>query len=180
MKKVLGLPLVALLAVAVAGCVDHRAAGSAAVLSCRASAGQQGRDPQARQVNGVESFALRGDTNTYDALPGWRVGGRHYLIWKTFLAVAASARPYRIVTVASPSTARLYYASPTRWGAVSGRGSVGAAARQVRLPVCGRRFTGFTGGILVTRPACVRLTVSAPGRKAATMTVTVPILVSHC
>jgi hypothetical protein len=150
------------------------------VLSCRASAGQQGADPQARQAGGVESFALRGDANVDDALPRWRVGGRRYLIWKVFLALAARARPYRIVTVTSPSSARLFYASPARWGEVSGRGSIGAASRQIRLPVCGQRFTGYTGGILVTHPACVRLTVSAPGRKAAAATVTVPILVTHC
>ncbi len=132
------------------------------------------------RANGVSSFALRGDTNAYDALPAWRVRGRPYLIWKMFLAVAASARPYRIVTVISPSTARLFYASPGRWGEVSGQSSIDAAPRQIRLPVCGRRFTGYTGGILITRPACVRLSVRAPGRKAATATVTVPILVGHC
>jgi hypothetical protein len=148
------------------------------VLSCRASAGQQGVDPQARQVNGVESFALRGDQNADDTLPAWRVGGRRYLIWKTFLAVAADARPYRVVTVSSPSTARLFYAAPRRCGAISGRGKVGSAPRQIRLPVCGRRFTGYTGGILVTHPACVKLKVSGPERKTAT--VAVPILVSHC
>jgi hypothetical protein len=106
------------------------------------------------------------------------VAGRRYLIWKTFLAVAPAARPYRIVTVTSPATARLYYASPSQWGAVSGRAAIGAAPRQIRLPVCGRSYTGYTGGILVTHPGCVRLSVSGPGRKP--VTVTVPILVSHC
>jgi len=82
------------------------------------------------------------------------------------------------VTITSPATARLYYASPTQWGAVSGRGTIGAAPRQIRLPVCGRRFTGYTGGILVMHPTCVRLAVRGPGRQAAT--VTVPILISRC
>jgi hypothetical protein len=173
--------LVAMAAGVSAGCVHRPAApagGNTMVLSCRSSAGQQAADPQAKRVNGVESFALRGDTNAYDTLPAWRVAGRRYLIWKTFLAVAASARPYRVVTVSSPSTARLFYAGPGRWGAVSGRDRIGAAARQIRLPACGGRFTGYTGGILVTHPACVRLAVSAPDRRA--VTVSVPILVSHC
>jgi hypothetical protein len=173
--------LVTLAAATAAGCAHHPATPDAVVaLTCRATAGQQGADPHALRVNGVESFALRGDSNPDDPLPTWRIAGRRYLIWKTFVAVAADARPYRIVTVTSPATARLYYASPTRWGAVSGQATINAAARQIRLPVCGRRFTGYTGGILVTHPACVRLSVRGPGRKAATVTVTVPILVSRC
>jgi len=171
--------LVALTAGTAAGCVHHPATPNAiATLTCHATAGQQGADPHALRVNGVESIALRGDSNSADPLPVWHVAGRRYLIWKTFLAVAAASRPYRVVTVTSPATARLYYASAARWGAASGRGEIGAAPRQVRLPVCGRRFTGYTGGILVTHPACVHLAVRGPGRKA--VTVTVPILVSHC
>lgn len=162
-----------------AGCVNHPATPNAILnLTCRATAGQQGPDPQALRVNGVESVALRGDSNPADPLPAWHVAGRRYLIWKTYLAVATASRPYRVVTVTSPATARLYYASTSRWGAASGRAAIGAAPRQVRLPVCGRRFTGYTGGILVTHPACVRLAVRGPGRKP--VTVTVPILVSRC
>jgi len=149
------------------------------VLSCRDAAGEQPADPQAKPVNGVESIALHGDTNAYDTLPAWRSrDGHHYLIWKTFLAVAPTARPYRIVTVTSPATARLFYASPTYWGAVSGSKTIGAAPRGVQLPVCGRQYTGYTGGILITRPACVTLAVSGPGRKTAT--VTVPVLIIKC
>ncbi len=141
--------------------------------------GQQPADPQARPVNGVESFALHGDTNTSDNLVAWKSrDGHRYLIWKTFLAVAASARPYRIVTVTRPPMARLFYASTARWGAVSGSKTIGAAPGRVRLPVCGHQYTGYTGGILITRPACVTLAVSGPGSRA--VTVTVPILVSRC
>jgi len=165
------------------GC-GHRAAaqaasGGIAVLSCRDSAGQQPADPQARPVNGVESFALTGDTNASDTLPVWTSSdGHRYLIWKTFLAVAASARPYRFVTVTSPATARLFYASPAQWGAVSGSGTIGVPPRQIELPVCGKQYTGYTGGLLITRPACVTLAVSGPGSKVAT--VTVPVLVNQC
>ena len=177
--------LAALLAAAVvlAGC-SHRPAAPAAsasvdVLSCHDSAGQQTADPQARPVNGVESVALNGDTNAYDTLPAWTSrDGHRYLIWKVYLAVAASARPYRIVTVTSPVTARLFYASTAQWGAVSGSQTIAVAPRQVELPACGKQYTGYTGGILITRPGCVTLAVSGPGSKAAT--VTVPVLVSQC
>jgi hypothetical protein len=171
------------LAAVITGC-SHRPAAPAAsggidVLSCRDAAGEQPADPQARPVNGVESLALHGDTNTNDVLPGWTSrDGHRYLIWKAFLAVAASARPYRIVTVTSPASARLFYASPVRWGAVSGSRTIGAPPRRIRLPICGKQYTGYTGGILITRPACVTLAVSGPGSK--TRTVTVPVLVSRC
>jgi hypothetical protein len=171
------------LAAILTGC-SHRlaapgATGGIDVLSCSDAAGQQPADPQARLVNGVESVALDGDTNTNDNLPVWTSrDGRRYLIWKTFLAVAASSRPYRIVTVTSPATARLFYASPAQWGTVSGSQTFGAPPRRIQLPACGRLYTGYTGGILITHPACVTLAVSGPGSK--TMTVTVPVLVSRC
>jgi len=177
------LAVLVTLAAIVTGC-SHRPAspatsGGTAVLSCRDAAGQQPADPQAWPVNGVESFALSGDTNINDNLPAWTSrDGRRYLIWKAFLAVAASARPYRIVAVTSPGTARLFYASPARWGAVSDSKTIGTAPRRVQLPACGMQYTGYTGGILITHPACVTLAVSGPGSNAVTMTV--PVLVSRC
>jgi hypothetical protein len=179
-QRMLAVMMMALVTVST-GC-SHRAAvpaNSVEVLSCRDTAGQQPADPQARLVNGVASFALNGDANANDTLPVWRSrDGHRYLIWKAFLAIAASARPYRIVTVTSPATARLFYASPAEWGDVSGSMTIGVAPRQIELPVCGKQFTGYTGGILVSRPACVTLTVSGPGGRVAA--VTVPVLVSQC
>ncbi len=68
---------------------------------------------------------------TSDTLPAWMSRyGHRYLIWKVFLAVAASTRPYRVVAVTSPATARLFYASPAHWGAVSGSQTIGAPPRQ--------------------------------------------------
>lgn len=177
----LGLAALVTMTTVATGC-SHRSAapaagGGMAVLSCHDAAGQQGADAHTRPVNGVESFV--GDTNAYDTLPAWKSrDGHHYLIWKVFLAVAATARPYRIVTVTSPATARLFYASPAYWGAVSGSKTIGAPPRRVELPVCGRQYTGYTGGILITRAACVTLAVSGPGSK--TVTVTVPVLVTRC
>src|SRR5260221_13653739 len=118
-----------------------------AVLSCRDAAGQQPADPQARPVNGVESFALHGDTNTSDNLVAWKSrDGHRYLIWKTFLAVAASARPYRIVTVTRPPTARLFYASTARCRAVSGIKTIGPPPGRGRRPGCVHQDTRYTGG----------------------------------
>jgi hypothetical protein len=159
------------------GSVAPAASGAVTVLSCHDSAGQSPGDPEARPVNGVESFALNGDTNAYDTLPALKSrDGHRYLVWKAFLDVAVSARPYRILTVTAPATARLYYAAPARWDA-SGS-TIDAVPRQIELPACGKQYAGYTGAILVTRPACVTLAVSGPGSKTAT--VTVPVLVTRC
>jgi len=178
-----GLAVLVTLAAVITGCSHPPAApaasGGITVLSCRDAAGQQAADPQARLVNGVEGVALHGDTNTSDNLPTLTSrDGHHYLLWKTFLAVAATARPYRTVTVTNPATARLFYASPAHWGSLSETKAIGAPPRRIQLPACGKQYTGYTGGILITHPACVTLTVSGPDSNA--VTVTVPVLVSRC
>jgi hypothetical protein len=153
--------------------------GDTAVLSCKDSAGQQAPDRSAISVDGVRSPALAGDTDRFDTLPQWKGSdGRRYLVWKAFLAVGAAAAPYRTVTVVSPSTARLFYASPERWGSVGNAATVPNPSRVVRLPACGREDTGYTGGILVTGPGCVTLAVSSPTGGEARRAV--PILVGGC
>jgi hypothetical protein len=133
---------------------------STSILTCGDSAGQQGRGtPPARLVNGVDGFI--GDANAYDTLPVQHRGGHRYLAWKTALAVAPDARPYRIVSVTSPGSALVAYGPA-------------APSRSVRLAVCGHRYTLYTGGILVRHPACVVLTVSGPAGKP--VTVEVPVL----
>lgn len=133
--------------------------GISGLLTCHDSAGQQSRDkPPARLVNGVNGFI--GDTNTHDTLPAQYLAGHRYLAWKSALSVGPDARPYRIVTVISPGSARLGYGSS-------------APARSVRLPVCGHRYTLYVGGILVRRPACVILAVGGPAGKSATVSVPV-------
>ena len=138
---------------------------AAFVLSCGAAAGQQGPGkPPARVAGGVSGFV--GDTNAYDTLPVFgRIDGHRYLVWKAALAVAPGARGGRTVRVLSPGWARIAYGRPP-W----------KPATQIRMPACGPRYTLFTGGILVRRPACVRLAVSGPG--VAAVTVAVPVLVS--
>ncbi len=143
---------------------DVRATGG---LTCRDSPGQQALDAApARLVNGVDGFI--GDTNASDSLPAWgTLRGRHYLAWKTGLAVAPSAVPYRTVSVLSPASVRLVYG----WHVMT-------PSRQVRLPSCGHRYTFFAGSILVTHPACVQLAVAGPAGKP--VVVDVPVLVTHC
>jgi len=146
---------------------DGGAGGPAAVvLSCGSAAGQQGPgQPPARIAGGISGFV--GDTNAYDTLPVFgRIDGHRYLVWKAALAVAPGARGGRTIRVLSPGWARIAYGKPPL-----------RAATQIRMPACGPRYTLFTGGILVRRPACVRLAVSGPG--VAAVTVAVPVLVSR-
>jgi hypothetical protein len=109
-------------------------------------------------------------------------GGKRYFIYKAYLAVSASAAPFATVSITRPTGARLVYGSPSRIGelfsARSGQTLVAASRSRVRLPVCGPRFTGFTGGVIVAGPACVTFEVSSSSARAAT--VTVPIGPSKC
>jgi hypothetical protein len=74
------------------------------------------------------------------------------------------------------------YGSPSRIGELfstrSGQALLAASRNTVRLPVCGPRFTGFTGGVIVTGPACVTFQVSSSRAREAT--VTVPIGPAPC
>jgi hypothetical protein len=130
-------------------------------LTCHDSAGQQGEDgPPSRLVNGVDGFI--GDPNAYDTLPVQHLNGYRYLAWKTALSVAPDAG-YRIVSVVTPTSARLSYGS-----------SISKASRSVRLPACGRRYALYVGGILIRHPACVTIVITGPDGKSAT--VSVPVL----
>ena len=169
------VPFVVMVSVAAAGC----AAGSAparsgpatlAVLTCRDSPGQQGPGAApARLVNGVDGFIGDGNPGDRASVLVLHLDRVRYLAWKTALAIAPGARPYRIVSVVRPASARLDY-------------SVGehatAPSRSVRMPVCGDRYTLYVGGIFVRKPACVRLAVTGPGSVAAR--VNVPVLTANC
>jgi hypothetical protein len=147
-----------------------RGAATLVVLACGDSPGQQGvGSPPQQLVNGVDGFI--GDANPDDvaSLPTLRLNGVRYLAWKTALAVAPAARPYRTVSVVSPASAMLDYSI--------GRHAA-APSRQVRMPVCGDRYTLFIGGIFVRKPACVSLSVTGP--RSAAAEVTVPILTARC
>jgi hypothetical protein len=158
------------------------AASSLLSLSCSDSAGQQGQGGET-VIGGVEGLVLPGSDDPAGLYPiGSAGGGTPYLIYKAFLAVAASAAPFATVSVIRPASARLVYGSPSRVGTLfsarSGRGLLAASRSRIRLPVCGPRYTGFTGGVLVTGPGCVTFEVSPAAARAAT--VTVPIGTATC
>jgi hypothetical protein len=156
---------------------DHPASHPAASLlslSCSDSAGQQGQDDET-VTGGVEGLVLPGSGDPGGLYPIGTDGGARYFIYKAFLAVSPAAAPFATVSVTRPASARLVYASSSRIGTLfntrSGRPLLAASRSAVRLPVCGPRFTGFTGGIIVTGPACVTFKVSSPAATAATVTV---------
>ncbi len=149
-------------------------------LRCSDSAGQQARGNQ-KVVRGVEGL-LPGSRDVASLYPIRASDGKRYFVYKAFLAVSASAAPFATVSVTRPAGARLVYGSSSRIGelmsAPSGQALVAASRTRVRLPVCGPRFTGFVGGIIVTRPACVAFSVSSPSLLAAA--VSVPIGPARC
>jgi hypothetical protein len=157
-----------------------QAAAAPLLLSCSESVGQQGQDHET-VTGGVEGLILPGSDDPAGLYP-IGAGRQRYYVYKAFLAVAASAAPFATVAIARPASARLVYGSPSRIGALfstrSGEGLLTASRRQVRLPVCGPRFTGFTGGIIVAGPTCVTFEVSS--RSARTASVTVPIGPAAC
>ncbi|HEY1003539.1 MAG TPA: hypothetical protein VGD83_28250 [Streptosporangiaceae bacterium] len=157
-------------------------ASSPLSLSCSDSVGQQGQDHET-VTGGVEGLVLHGSDDPAGLYPiGAASGGKRYFIYKAFLAVSASAAPFATVSITRPASARLLYGSPSRIGALfttrSGQALLAASRSTVRLPVCGPHFTGFTGGVIVTGPACVTFEVSSPSATAAT--VTVPIGPATC
>jgi hypothetical protein len=151
-------------------------------LSCSDSVGQQGQDHET-VIGGVEGLVLPDSANPDGLYPiGAASGGNRYFIYKAFLAVSASAAPFATVSITRPASARLIYGSSSRIGALfgtrSGQPLLAASRRTVRLPVCGPRFTGFVGGIIVAGPSCVTIEVSSASERAAT--VTVPIGAATC
>jgi hypothetical protein len=158
------------------------AASSPLSLTCSDSVGQQGQDHET-VTGGVEGLVLPGSDDPAGLYPiGAASNGTRYFIYKAFLAVSASVAPFATVSITRPASARLVYGSPPRIGALfttrSGRALLAASRTTVRLPVCGPRFTGYTGGVIVTGPACVTFEVSSPSVRAAI--VTVPIGPATC
>ena len=157
------------------------ATSSVLSLSCTESVGQQGQGNET-VTGGVEGLILPESDDPAGLYPLGTTGGTRYFIYKAFLAVSAAAAPFATVSVTHPANVRLVYGSASRIGTMSGTGSgramLAASRRAVRLPVCGPRFTGFPGGVIVTGPACVTFTVSSPASRMAT--VTVPIGTATC
>jgi hypothetical protein len=150
-------------------------------LSCADSAGQQGAGHET-VIGGVEGLVLPGSADPAGLSSVRAADGKRYFVYKAFLAVSPSVAPYATVSVIGPAGARLVYGSSSRIGELmsvsSGQGLVAASRAAVRLPVCGPRFTGYVGGIIVPGPACVTFGVSSPSARPAT--VSVPIGPGRC
>jgi hypothetical protein len=167
-----GLPLTACTGGGNAG----TSAGMLTVLTCRDSFGQSATDPGARSVAGIGSPALYGGFSGDSTR--WRSKDGHaYLVWKAPVDVAPDARPYRTITVVSPTSARLLFTSPARWATLSS-GPLPVLSRRVRLSACGREYASYFGAIMITGGGCVTLAVAGPAGKLGT--VRVPINVSQC
>jgi hypothetical protein len=153
----------------------HGAAPSLLSLSCSDSAGQQGPDHET-VVGGVTGLVLPGSDDLAGLYQVRASDGKRYFVYKAFLAVSAAEVPYATVSIIRPAGVTLVYGPSARTS--SGQALVAASRTKVRLPVCGPWFTGFVGGIIVTRPACVTFQVSSPS--AMPQTVRVPIGPAKC
>ncbi|HEY1761880.1 MAG TPA: hypothetical protein VGG17_04725 [Acidimicrobiales bacterium] len=145
-------------------------------LTCSQSYGQQGRsgDPS---IGGVTGLVLPGSADLSSLRPLRSADGRRFFVYKAALAVSSTTAHYVTVSIARPRSATLYYGTADNVGALAnshqGRGLIAASRSQVRFPVCGSRFTGFVGGIIIAKPTLVTIAVSSPNKK--TVRVTVPI-----
>ena len=144
-------------------------------LSCSDSVGQQGPD-HATVVGGVTGLVLPGSDDPAGLYPVRAADGKRYFVYKALLAVSAAAAPYATVSITRPAGASLIYGPSSLTS--SGQALVAASRSRIRLPVCGRRFTGFVGGVIVTGPVCVTFQVSSPS--ARPQTVSVPIGPAQC
>lgn len=146
------------------------------ILNCSDSVGQQGRGGET-VIGGVEGLVLpgSGDPAALRSLRG--PDGHQYFVYKAFLAVSAASKPYATVSVVRPRGATMFYGSPSLVGAlasrVRGRGLVSSSKPQVRLQVCGPKFTGYVGGIIVEQPTSVTFAVSSPHHRTERVTISI-------
>ena len=153
-----------------------RSASTTIMLKCSDSVGQQGQHGES-VVGGVEGLVLPGSGDPAGLFPIYGGNGKRYFVYKAFLAVAHSFAPYAMVSVIKPVSAKLYYGSSNRVGELTnsarGSGLVEASRTQVRLLVCGPKFTGYVGGVIVTAPMLVTFAVSSPHRRTERVTVAI-------
>lgn len=158
---------------------QHSSAAARSVvirLTCSESAGQQHRGAE-RVVGGVEGLELKSSGEFSSLTPIRGPGGKHYYVYKAFLAVSPTVSRYATVTVVSPKTATLFYGRSSEVGKLASRADgealVAASRRRVRLPVCGRAFTGFVGGFVVAGPSRVTVVVASPHKLSQRVTIDV-------
>ena len=123
-----------------------------------------GRRSHETVVGGVKGLVLPGSDDPASLSPLGGRDGRRYFVYKAFLAVSSTA-PFAVASVIRRASARLVYGASTKLGA--GDGLVTGSRPSVGLPTCRAEFTGFVGGIILTRPTCVTFEVSSPDAKKA-------------
>ena len=150
--------------------VAHNATSSSGViaLACAESAGQQGRDGEI-VVGGVEGLVLPGSGSPASLTALLGPGDRKYYVYKMFLAVSSSDAPFATVSIIKPASARLYYGPSLGLN----RALVLASKRAVRLSVCGPRFSGYAGGVVIDAPSRVTFQVTTPRRHTARVEVSI-------
>ncbi|HWD96710.1 MAG TPA: hypothetical protein VG246_09845 [Acidimicrobiales bacterium] len=153
----------------------RRAAGTVE-LTCAESYGQQGRGGEA-SVGGVTGLVLPGSGDPASLRPLRSSDGHRFYVYKAALAVSSTTARYATVSILRPRSAKLFYGMPTHVGQLAnsgqGEGLIAASRTRVRIPVCGSRFTGFVGGIIVAKPTSVTFAVSSPNKKTVRVTVSI-------
>ena len=149
--------------------VTHNATSSSGeiALTCAESVGQQGRDGGV--VNGVTGLNLPGSGDPGSLALFLGPDGRKYYVYKALLAVSSSDAPFATVSILDPPSARLYYGPPLGLNQTL----VLASKKRVRLPVCGPRFSGYPGGVVLEAPSRVSFQVTTPRRHAVRVEVSI-------
>jgi hypothetical protein len=173
-------PFIAALAMACAGVLLSSGLSGATqkskmlTLNCSDSVGQQGSNGE-KIVGGVGGLVLPGSGDPSSLWARRSADGRRYFVYKAFLEVSPATQKYATVTIVSPHSAKLFYGRSEVVGTLvntgGGRGFFVAAKSQLRLPVCGPRFTGYVGGIVVLKPTLVTFAVSSPHKVTERVTV---------
>jgi hypothetical protein len=133
----------------------------------------------AEQVNGAGSAAWSklGGINLA-AQPKLRIASRELEFVKALLSVAPNAQGRVTLRINTPRTAGLFYVPATTWAhgptprLISARSTRSVIAESCKVPV------SYPGGLVVSGPSCVVISLKAAGRPAKT--VTVPVAQQHC
>lgn len=172
-------PIVAILIVGT-GCAAEHAAAPAAPTRREPSAGRHTLGCIDELSAGTPEQAKHADTLGVFS-PGWegaafsrgrpvRVGRPRYRFVKTYTYVTTAAASATTLRLVSPQRALLVYIDGERWTdgtRLQDKGIAAAAARSYTLTNCHSDRTGYAGGILLRRPACVHLAIVAhrPSRR---------------
>lgn len=138
-------------------------AAATAFLSCDNQAYPGTPASSGLRVDGLMFDLLDKPVSQGSAVPV-AANGTSYYLYKAFVYVNDAPNSRISFAVESPKTARLYYVDPTAWSSDhSPAGILSRATSQVTIEAC-PGLTGYTGGVLVQSPACVRLVVTAEGQ----------------